>query len=233
MEDFFLGSMAGLFEGGISYEWEDIDHMDPMVMGNRIEQMSGRLSDMTAPMMGARQILIDDIQQNFDTESAPDKVPWAEWSPSYAKVAKSSQKLRLSDELYDAATDPNNYPIIEEGPNADDLFVNPANFPPYWAVHQRGGHAGKGGGSLIPARPYIGFSEQGAFEVLDLFEGWVAGQIDFFVSGSARVHFRGEHGQIGPMVTGGHGFGYTGPMMMGGTAFSESQISSAEGEMLP
>jgi len=97
------------------------------------------------------------INQRFKTEKGPDGKPWAKLSE--AQVRRRQKKygnapmtiLRMRGHLAGSI----NYQVVDgflkigTGKEVDD----------YAAIHQFGGEAGRGLKAIIPARPYLGFSD--------------------------------------------------------------------------
>ena len=99
----------------------------------------------------------------FDSETAPDGRPWAPLNAEYAAWKRAFHgtdkilKLRgyLRDTLRYQATDAS----VAIGSNRI-----------YSAIHQFGGQAGRGHKATIPARPYLGVSDDDVAAILALVE---------------------------------------------------------------
>jgi phage gpG-like protein len=178
-------SASGAFEGSLEFFWEVDDDASPsalQAMANRIETLARSLDDMTPVLVGAHQILSDDIREHFEREEGPDG-PWKGWAPSYAPKAESENIgiLRKSEELFEAATSQNAWFITE-----NDLWYNPNDLPPYWPAL----NFGRTNGPKMPARPFLWTSEEAGMKVIELFDAWVGDEMNVVLSsrGIAQTH---------------------------------------------
>lgn len=181
MSGYPLESMIGAFTGSLNFRWT-AGPARPAIVANKIERLGKDLDDMLFPMVAARQIVMDDIEDRFAREVDLDGQPWKEHSPKYKENRRGSQKLRKDDDLYDAVTSPTSYPIV-----GNSLHVDTSGWPVYWRIHNQGGQAGKG--ASIPKRSYLGASEAAGFAIIDVFDDWVAGQlrINIGITGVAQA----------------------------------------------
>lgn len=193
-----LVSAIDSFEGTIEIGWgtQNMNATfgpqpeDPIIMANAIESLGRQVEDMEVPLEFSKEAVVDDVESHFKTESGPDGTPWAEWADSYSPVAERQNigKLRRREtlELFDAATDRNNYHVV-----SNDLFIDTGSFPIYWAIQQYGGlikternlirrsgrrRAGTNYGK-VPSRPYLGMSPQAQTTVGAVFDAWLGGLI--------------------------------------------------------
>ena len=107
------------FKGGtVQFHWMP----DPDIFADAMMEVAAELGNMTLPLHASRQILQDDIEERFITETAPSGDPWQEWSTGeevegvssggYAEVAArypNAGILRQTQELYDSATRSSNF----------------------------------------------------------------------------------------------------------------------------
>lgn len=199
-----ISSQIDAIRGGIlasfsmNWNWEEGVGIaeTPGLIANRIDMVSAGLDDMTPALVAWRQIMIDEVHDRFIEEVDPYGTPWAEWAESYAAKAESTNvgKLRKTEELYEAATNLNAYPVADTMAGGD-LFLDTREFPDYWAVQNYGGTVGRG--AVIPARQYLGASEEGAAAMIGVFDAWVGGVIDIGMSsrGTAQIRTQGRYGQ--------------------------------------
>lgn len=158
----------------IHAEWDD---PDPRQMSIRLAHMADYLVETEAPMMGAMFIAISDIREHFEEEEDPEGRAWDEWAESYEMTAAFENVgiLRKTEDLFFAAIDPSSYTVLRSG-----LYFDPSGLPEYWVYHQEG--TGK-----IPARPFIGLSEEAQIAIEELFFQWMQGGIELGSRGRVRV----------------------------------------------
>lgn len=209
MSSFELESMVGSFMGSLEFHW-GAKGKSPRVIANKIDLLAEGIDDTTLPMVASRQILMDDIDHRFETETDLDGFPWAKHNPDYDKWLSSKGYpgtiLRLGApeksrgrQLIEWLHEPTTFPIV-----GHNLAVNTANAPPYWRIHDRGGYlktaftTAKGTSSRprIPKRSYLGLSETAAFAVVAVFDDWIGRELDIImgpVTGVAMARER-PHG---------------------------------------
>ena len=101
-------------------------------------------------------------------KTAPDGTPWAPWSAAYARTRKASQSLLVGE------GNPGLLESIMWELDGDELRVG--SDLPYAAIHQFGGEPGMAAGpAAIPARPYLGLSDENLTEIEDVLEAWIEG----------------------------------------------------------
>ena len=91
-------------------------------------------------------------------KTGPDGTPWADWSPAYAETRGSHHGLLQGEG--DLLDDLQNLSTSSEARIRSGLV--------YSAIHQFGGDTGRG---EIPARPYLGLSEEDEREITALVYG--------------------------------------------------------------
>ena len=115
-----------------------------------------------------RKQLLDDVGGLLESSSeyrlreektAPDGTPWEPWSEAYAKTREPHQSLLVADNkkgsrLWDSLT----HEVI-----GDDIVIVGTNII-YAATHQFGDES-RG----IPARPYLGVSDQDEDDIINTF----------------------------------------------------------------
>lgn len=96
-------------------------------------------------------------------KKAPDGKPWAAWSPAYAKTRHANQsKLQSSGELIDSITH-----LVA----VDGSFVDVGSNLVYAAIQNFGG--AKVGKPNLPARPYLGFSDDNQDDLRGVIVKWL------------------------------------------------------------
>ena len=99
----------------------------------------------------------------FKNQTAPDGTPWEPLSPRYAawkrKIKGANKILKLRGYLRDTLR----Y-------QATDVSVAIGSNRVYSTIHQFGGQAGRGHKATIPARPYLGVSDDDVAAILEIIE---------------------------------------------------------------
>jgi phage gpG-like protein len=171
--------------------WKSGD--DPLLMAREIDLADIKLRALRVPLTQARRVLRDDIVERFDTETDPEGNKWEQWAESYRDRAEKENigKLRKEPEyhtsdgpqLYDAISDLSSYSISSlpgrvssSAVGGGDIALIGANLPDYWIVHQEGQsisavtHTGDSYTIRIPARPFLGTSEEAEAMVYEIFD---------------------------------------------------------------
>lgn len=164
-------------------------------------QIAGNLEDRVEPLLASAKLLAEDTQHRFDTETDPDGEPWMPLDEEYLahkiSLGYPDDILHRTGELERTATDPDAYIITE-----DSISFDTSKLPPYGLLHQTGSgtenaglasrhrfaarneegygareggpHSGQGlgRGNALPARPFLGMSEEVEGKVWDLFDLW-------------------------------------------------------------
>lgn len=103
---------------------------------------------------------LTETEQRFEKERDPEGQRWPAYSPNttFAKGRNKPRMLRDRGELYDSLT----YQVLT------GRSVAVGTNKRYARIHQLGGKAGRGRKVTIPARPYLGLSNEGAEEILQI-----------------------------------------------------------------
>lgn len=209
----------------------DID--EPSEAADQLLQLAGYLEDTERPLLGAARIARSDTQKRFDTETDPDGTPWIELDPDYLEYKLSEgfpeNILVRTDRMRRAAVSEGAWLV-----DNDTLFFDPSGLPFYAALHQSGvgeenvGVArdmrerqravsnregtkggkdvgmGIGRGNALPARPFIGLSDEAVNEIAYLFDLWFEESREIFVhphtGTTQRWQFRGNVRLFGPKL---------------------------------
>lgn len=103
------------------------------------------------------------------TKRAPDGTPWValspEWATRKAEKGYAAGILTMRGDLLNSVT-------FEAGPAYVDIIAGPSE---YALIHQEGGQAGRGHKVNIPARPYLGISDDDQVEIREATDDWLAG----------------------------------------------------------
>lgn len=99
-----------------------------------------------------------------ETKEAPDGTPWADWSEEYAATRHGGHSLLQNTGSLDDSL--NEFQSGATGGVSTNLV--------YAAIHQFGG---ADVGKDIPARPYLGLSDEEAAEIVFELEDWLARKV--------------------------------------------------------
>lgn len=140
---------------GVSLTISQQDAITPALA--RLAQNAKNAADIYDEI-GAAQVL--ETQMRFELEEGPDGRRWVALSDvtidlRAKKGSTSFRKLRDSTDLYDSIA----HRVLPRG------GVQIGVTRTYGRIHQLGGEAGRGKKTKIPARPYLGVSEEGKREI--------------------------------------------------------------------
>lgn len=120
------------------------------------------------PLMDAIGFAVENQTRDriANDKRTPAGKPWAPWSPGYARTRNSGQSLLQSEgDLLDTLT----YVV-----DTDGAGVEIGSNRPYAAIQQFGGKSGMPPGpAAIPARPYLGLSEENKDDIRSLAAHWL------------------------------------------------------------
>lgn len=154
------------------------------VVREKLREISGKVSNLSPIMKAIGDRIVEQTKRRFEAGGpAPDGTPW---KPPKTPNPKRRGTLRVSDQLRDSIR----YQMI--GNNAVAVGTNKV----YAAIHQLGGktaahdifpHTKKAlktpyglfrkvrhPGSLIPARPFLGLSEENSKEIIGMINEYIA-----------------------------------------------------------
>jgi phage gpG-like protein len=204
------GSFTGVFGGSISFDWAP----EPIVVAEELTGMARALDNMAMPLEASRQIAQLDIGKRFDTKTDPDGNAWAPWSISYAATNPPGSLLELTGAMRAASTSPSAFDV-DVHPGGGQVIFTGAGVPEYWHYHQHGAtrmrfdaetqafFTATGEDVLaneLPARPFVGLSEEAEIAIVDIFDEWFAGATSFAVNPSTGVVQRRVGGRYGGKV---------------------------------
>jgi len=187
-------SMLSVFDGSLEFRWGP-DENEPLIVANQIDMMADQLASAELPMLAAREVVVDDMKYRFAAEVDLDFKKWKSRSPRTIKYYEDTGQsystiLRKNDDLYNAVTDRESYEVT-----GNDMFINTATWPVYWHILDQGGTAGRG--VPIPQRQFVGVSDRAQFMIVDIFDEWMAGNIQIIRPGASGIPmFRGAFGRI-------------------------------------
>lgn len=129
-----------------------------------------RLGDLSPVMRLVAGVLADVTEEAFATERDPATLtPWQrlEASTIDARTRKGYWPGKILQQTGLLAAS------ISQDHGSD--FASVGSNREYAAIQQLGGKAGRGGSAVLPARPYLGLSQDGADEILDLIGNYLVG----------------------------------------------------------
>jgi phage virion morphogenesis protein len=142
--------------------------------GRGLERAAALISGLTDPRRQAEglaaigALVESQSKARFDERRSPEGDQWPAWSAGYAASrARGHSLLVASGALRDS---------IAWELDADELAIG-TNLV-YGAIHQFGGTEDMPAGpAAIPAREYLGVSEDNETEILDALETWIGGML--------------------------------------------------------
>ncbi len=181
-------------------------------------------------MVAAATIAREDMQEHFDSETGPDGDHWLPLDEDYLASKQSlgypDDILHRTGDLEHAATSPSAFKVV-----GDSIFFDASGLPAYGLIHQTGsgvenvgiasqhryaakfeeGYAkreggahsniGIGRGNALPARPFIGMSEEAEAKVWAAFDLWFDEATSIAIHpGTGVVQQRLPSGQFGPKI---------------------------------
>lgn len=141
------------------------------IIPSGLEALNGRIDRLLRGLKNPTPMLWDlanagesQTRRRIEVEKqGPNGERWPEWSPDYAATRHGGQSLLESTgALLDSLT-----------AFADAQTAGWGTNVTYAAIHQFGGKAGRRQTAEIPARPYLGVSDDNLKELLDIAERWL------------------------------------------------------------
>jgi len=154
----------------------------------RLQEISSRMSDLSPILRAIGDRVVEQTKRRFESQGpAPDGTPWAHLKPATLTAKKHKKILTETGHLRDSIR----YRLI--GQNAVAVGTNRV----YAAIHQLGGRTPariivpvrkkalfwpgaahpvksvKHPGSAIPARPYLGLSEQDSRDIIEIINDYI------------------------------------------------------------
>lgn len=137
-----------------------------------LQPLLGRLNALGQPRRQAEGLaniggLIESqTRARFDERTSPEGDPWAAWSEGYAATRKKGQTLLVASGGFRDS--------IAWDLTGEELRVG-SNMV-YAALHQAGGTDDMApGAAAVPARPYLGLSDENVREIEDAMGDWIEG----------------------------------------------------------
>ena len=140
-------------KNGVSLNWGGFD--------KALGKAAHKLGDTQALMESVGEALRSGTIERFEAEEDPQG---KKWKPSARAMAGGGKTLDKESPLKDS---------IDYAATSDKVMVG-SNLP-YARIHQLGGKTGKGHKVDMPARPYLGVSEEDMDEVRETMADFLAG----------------------------------------------------------
>lgn len=187
---------------------------DPDEIANAYLRVAEELDNTTVPLEAAKGVARRDMASHFEQEQTPSGMSWTPLAEITVErklaMGAPADILRRSGALEDAATSEAAWDV-----KGDSVFFNTGVLPggkydgrPYWYFHQVGAETtftyDVGGEDVtfqweLPARPFIGLSEDAQLTVIEVFDAWFDESIMTFQRPSGHIQTM-EGGRFGPVV---------------------------------
>lgn len=152
-----------------------------------IDGLQGRVANMRPALAAAAQVLREAAMQAFDESRSPDGKAWPSLKPAsiVSRARRHSPKGYAKNRARTLARYADAKPLLDTGQLRNSIQVYSVTDTeavvgtklPHAAIHQFGGRAGRGRRVSIPARPFLGLSEQAKSEIEDIIRRHVAGGV--------------------------------------------------------
>ncbi len=133
-----------------------------------LQRIHARLSNPRPLMAGIANLMLEAVEDNFEQERNPEtgaKWPSLSQSTQDARQKKGSwpgKILQVSGSLASSVSQ-----------SYGDDFAAVGTNKVYAPIHQFGGKAGRKHAATIPARPFLGLSQQARQDIIEAVEGYV------------------------------------------------------------
>lgn len=190
---------------------------DPYKIQLELERVAANLENLTPPLVASARILADDTQQRFDTETDPDGDAWIPLDEEYLANKESlgypPDILHRTGDLEKAATNIAAYRVVNDSVffetsglppygllhqvgSGDPASVGMAavhrqesRLDPEHRKREGGPHSNQaiGRGQALPARPFIGMSEQAEGKIWEVFNLWFDEATEIYIHPGGTV----------------------------------------------
>ena len=146
--------------------------VDDRHIGDMLRKLQQRAANLRPVMEQIGDALREDSMRAFDEQRSPEGAPWIPLAGS--TLARRRGGGAGAKTLLDTGVLRNSIgrPMSGGVRTVTKSSVAIGSRQPYAAIHQFGGMAGRRRATQIPARPFLGLSEQGKEEVLDLINAY-------------------------------------------------------------
>lgn len=160
---------------GVSLEVEVADK----AVHQAFTRLIGVMADTTPVMSAIGTGLVGSTHRRFITQTSPDGAAWAKLNPEYKKGKRNSRILTESGRLRDSITHRASRDAVTIGTNV--IYAAPhqlgATIKPVSASHlwfRMGGNLIKAASVTLPARPFLGISNDDEAMIAETVFGFVA-----------------------------------------------------------
>lgn len=150
--------------------------VDDRELSAALQKLQAKLGDLTPVFRDLGEHLLNSTRARFDSQTGPDGRSWPALSPDYVKhKPKNKDKILTLDGFLRGQM------TIQVSPH--ELRIGTPPQVPYGATHQFGAKKGafgvnKRGNPIpwgdIPARPFLGLSDQDRADVMDILSEWLS-----------------------------------------------------------
>lgn len=133
-------------------------HLDDRQVRDGLQQLEAKLGNLTPFFRDVGEALLNSTRERFTAQQAPDGSPWARLSPDYQARKRQHADLILTLNGYLRGT-------LNDQASKDTLRIGTPLV--YGATHQ----FGRG---PIPARPFLGLSDDDTAMLLDALQEYLA-----------------------------------------------------------
>ncbi len=133
-----------------------------------LDKLVARTKRLRPALLEIREVLVESTQRRFKDEVGPDGEPWQALSPRTLRSQKKRKSRFPTGKLKQSGQMSEN--IIGD---ATDTTVTIGSPEVQSAIQQFGGTAGFG--SVIPARPFLGFSDSDIRSITGILEDHLSG----------------------------------------------------------
>lgn len=143
--------------------------LDDAELLTRLEALAERIEDNRPLMREIAGILLDSVEENFEHEGRP---PWPDLAP--ATIAERERKGYWPGRILQRRGGGGGLAgSIQTDAGLDYAMVGTNKR--YAAIHQLGGKAGRGRKVEIPARPFLGVTEEDMHAIYEAIDEWLRG----------------------------------------------------------
>lgn len=203
---------------------------NPYEIQLELERIAANLQDVSLPLVTSARILAEDTQERFNTETDPDGNAWIPLDEEYLankiSLGYPEDILRRTGKLEKEAIRVSSYRVMDDG-----VFFDTSKLPSYGLLHQVGSgtenvglasrhrfqsrtdedyrrreggshtNLGIGTGKALPARPFLGMSEEAESRIWAAFDLWFDEATSIAINPvTGVVQQRLSSGQFGPKV---------------------------------
>lgn len=137
---------------GVSLNWGGL--------GKTLFNAVRNLADRQVLLEGVGEMLVTSTKQRFEDEAGPDGTAWKQSQRAQAEGGKTLTKSAVLKRSIDYKA------------TSDAVMVGAGSNLKYARIHQLGGKAGRG--VTLPARPYLGLSDEDRADVQELVADFIA-----------------------------------------------------------